>query len=509
MQVTRFLVIFSLLIALALKGQDIIRLKTGPIHTAGRRVDLQSVMDQVLVRTGHSLRERRHWIVQFGSYPGPELRQELEHRRFRVLGYVPDFALIVSTTGLPDLQSLDVRWAGLLAPSQKVSPLIASGLYDTFLVSFHLDADVGRGRETVRQAGLELVENSGLLPHQLLASGPPEQLTALAADDDVAYIFPSDRELRLRRPRYRCPGPMAAAGLMADYALEGQGWPKDSGGNVNLGYFFDSLPTKLDANTARSEIERAFTEWERYANVSFTAAQAEAAERSIDILFATGAHGDSYPFTDATALAHTFYPSPPNTESIAGDMHFNDIEEWGAGTDVDLFSVALHEAGHALGLGHSDDPTAVMYPYYKIAAGLASDDIAAIQALYGARGAAMPAPTPTSAPSPPPTPASTPPPSPQPAPISDSTPPSISIVSPGGTIVSAYTNSILIGGTASDNVGVTEVDWSSSTGGSGKASGTTNWSATVPLLVGDNVITLKAYDAAGNSGSRPITVVRH
>jgi len=60
-----------------------------------------------------------------------------------------------------------------------------------------------------------------------------------------------------------------------------------------------------------------------------------------------------------------------------------------------------------------------------------------------------------------------------------------------------------------DNVGVVAVRWSTSNGESGTATGTTSWSAAVPLLVGDNVVTVRAYDAAGNFGWRAITVVRH
>ena len=65
-----------------------------------------------------------------------------------------------------------------------------------------------------------------------------------------------------------------------------------------------------------------------------------------------------------------------------------------------------------------------------------------------------------------------------------------------------------ITGTAADNVAVTAVKWSNSFGNGGAASGTANWSASVPLLVGNNVITIRAYDAAGNSAWRAITVVR-
>ena len=92
--------------------------------------------------------------------------------------------------------------------------------------------------------------------------------------------------------------------------------------------------------------------------------------------------------------------------------------------------------------------------------------------------------------------------------LSDITPPTIAITSP--TSASAYntfSSSINLGGTASDNVGVTQVTWSNDGGGSGTASGTTTWSVTgVPLKGGTNVITVTAYDAAGNTGNAALTV---
>jgi hypothetical protein len=46
------------------------------------------------------------------------------------------------------------------------------------------------------------------------------------------------------------------------------------------------------------------------------------------------------------------------------------------------------------------------------------------------------------------------------------------------------------------------VSWVSDRGGSGTATGTTNWSIpVVGLQVGNNVITVTARDAAGNAGT--------
>jgi hypothetical protein len=89
----------------------------------------------------------------------------------------------------------------------------------------------------------------------------------------------------------------------------------------------------------------------------------------------------------------------------------------------------------------------------------------------------------------------------------DTTPPTVTIVTPAPPTASTSTNPITVSGTASDNVGVTQVSWSNAaTGGSGLASGTTSWSATIPLAAGGNLITITATDAAGNSGSATITV---
>ena len=94
------------------------------------------------------------------------------------------------------------------------------------------------------------------------------------------------------------------------------------------------------------------------------------------------------------------------------------------------------------------------------------------------------------------------------APAGDTTVPTVTISTPtSGTTHPMTSSTMSMGGTASDNVGVSQVSWSSDRGASGMASGTTNWSVSgIPLLSGANVITVTAVDAAGNQGTDVLTV---
>ncbi|PYN83751.1 MAG: hypothetical protein DMD96_00955 [Candidatus Rokuibacteriota bacterium] len=68
-------------------------------------------------------------------------------------------------------------------------------------------------------------------------------------------------------------------------------------------------------------------------------------------------------------------------------------------------------------------------------------------------------------------------------------------------------SSLTLQGTASDNVGVTQVTWVNSRGGSGTATGTSSWTASaIALQLGSNVLTVTARDAAGNTATANLTV---
>jgi poly(3-hydroxybutyrate) depolymerase len=93
------------------------------------------------------------------------------------------------------------------------------------------------------------------------------------------------------------------------------------------------------------------------------------------------------------------------------------------------------------------------------------------------------------------------------APLGDMIPPEIVVAALDMFPLSVRSDAISLAGTASDNVGVTEVSWSTDHGAAGIATGTLTWEITgVPLEDGPNFITIAAKDANGNRATRTIAV---
>ncbi|XP_063416952.1 collagenase 3-like [Mytilus trossulus] len=179
----------------------------------------------------------------------------------------------------------------------------------------------------------------------------------------------------IRRPRCGFPDPKIPMGEVKPFVL-GPKWNKKS-----LTYRITSTTTDLSSAPARSELARAFKFWTDVADIEIT--ETSNSNSDIVISFETGDHNDGSPFDGAGGvLAHAFFPT-------GGVCHFDEGETWVInGTGIDLFTVGAHEIGHLLGLDHSNDRAALMFPFYGGFVAdytIPADDRAAIVAHYGAR----------------------------------------------------------------------------------------------------------------------------
>ncbi|MEX0712424.1 MAG: matrixin family metalloprotease [Pirellulales bacterium] len=195
---------------------------------------------------------------------------------------------------------------------------------------------------------------------------------------------------RTRRSRYETLEPR-----MLLHAAAGREWASTDvsvsllpDGTSTDGYT-SSLYAELDAAAPRAawqrEFARALQTWANVSNLDFhfvsdggsptgSPGRAQGDSRFGDIRL--GAHPlDRF-------VAYAYYPSGTTR---GGDITLNSNSNFSLGKHIDLYSVLLHETGHALGLGHGTAGT-MMYATIKgVYSGLAAADIAGVQGIYGAR----------------------------------------------------------------------------------------------------------------------------
>ncbi|XP_049360073.1 metalloendoproteinase 3-MMP-like [Solanum verrucosum] len=162
-----------------------------------------------------------------------------------------------------------------------------------------------------------------------------------------------------------------------------EGQPRWPSSKSKLKYAF--LPENQLTDSVKAVFRRAFDKWSKVTPLTFKETDSYRLA-DIRIGFFVRDHGDDNPFDGPMKiLAHAF--APPT-----GFFHLDGEENWVVDSEylkegtVDLESVAVHEIGHLLGLDHSSEKEAIMFPTLEDGTKkveLTRDDIEGVQMLYG------------------------------------------------------------------------------------------------------------------------------
>jgi len=156
---------------------------------------------------------------------------------------------------------------------------------------------------------------------------------------------------------------------------------------------YAAFNAKFGANVWEPILEDAASAWEYYANLNMTYVYDDGEP------IGSGQYQQGNPsFGDIriggyvqpnNVAAFTIAPPPANGDSSSGDIMINtgvNFSIGGGGNSVDLETIMLHEFGHALGLAHSTDSTAIMYGTYNgIKPAPTLDDVEGITAAWEPR----------------------------------------------------------------------------------------------------------------------------
>ncbi|ODM88319.1 Macrophage metalloelastase [Orchesella cincta] len=162
-------------------------------------------------------------------------------------------------------------------------------------------------------------------------------------------------------------------------------WVRSRWGMQHLSYTISKYPRRTQLLGGKKRVdevfERAFGIWENASALTFIRTTTRWPD--IDIPFDSGWHNwFCKPFDGQNGvLAHASSPRH------GAHIHFDDDEIWTVDSydGINLLQVAVHEAGHAIGIDHSEVAASAMAPRYRSYNPnfeLDADDVEAVRALY-------------------------------------------------------------------------------------------------------------------------------
>ena len=211
-------------------------------------------------------------VVQLWAVPAEDTVQTLEDRGLQVLYRVGSrgFAVRGTKAQIDGLGNM-IRWSGLVAAQDKISPAIGSRGGQTgrwVLAHFFVGTSQSNALAAVQTAGANAYGNKYLAGTYMLAEADDTQVQALAADNSVAWIGKATTNLMTGA---RLIDDDEGAGLSpAPFTTPSQGWDGPGLGSADLGYFFYNGTDKIPGDSENDAIVEQMMKWAKYAAITWS-----------------------------------------------------------------------------------------------------------------------------------------------------------------------------------------------------------------------------------------------